>query len=168
MSLFSSTTADDGHGSDDIHRLDLRSSASERAAGEGGASADAARHRRGQEERTIGLIPARSLCFHLFLLLRTSACRTKRNNTRFTIKRWQSQWYASRLTALILLPPVSSKNGERSTDVPTRSYLSPKASLFHFRNAEQMLLLTCRTSNRIIGSYTGFLGSFSIERGSDS
>jgi hypothetical protein len=28
-----------------------------------------------------------------------------------------------------------------------------------------MLLLTGRTSKRIIGSYTGFLGSFSIERG---
>jgi hypothetical protein len=59
-----------------------------------------------------------AVCLHLLLLFRTSACRTKRNNTRFTIKRWQSQWYASRLTALMLLPPVSSKNGERSTDVP--------------------------------------------------
>src|SRR6266699_6756106 len=38
------------HGSNDFHRLDLRSSAPARSAGEGSASADAARHRCGQEE----------------------------------------------------------------------------------------------------------------------
>src|SRR5579864_620571 len=45
-----SATLDGGDGSHDFHRLDLRSSTSARAAGEGSASADAARHRRGQEE----------------------------------------------------------------------------------------------------------------------
>src|SRR5204862_7867844 len=39
-----------GDGSNDFHRLDLRSPTSTRAAGEGSASADAARHRCGQEE----------------------------------------------------------------------------------------------------------------------
>ena len=46
----SSSTLDGGHGSNDFHRLDLRSSAAACSAGEGSASADAARHRRGQEE----------------------------------------------------------------------------------------------------------------------
>src|SRR5437016_12517379 len=41
---------DRGDGSNDFHRLDLRSPTSTRAAGEGSASADAARHRCGQEE----------------------------------------------------------------------------------------------------------------------
>jgi hypothetical protein len=42
----SSTTTNDGHGSNDFHRLDLRSSASARAAGEGGASCEDRNHRR--------------------------------------------------------------------------------------------------------------------------
>src|SRR5712691_2411445 len=46
----SSATLDRSHGSNDFHRLDLRSSAPARSAGEGSASADAARHRCGQEE----------------------------------------------------------------------------------------------------------------------
>src|SRR6266516_4534630 len=45
-----SATLDRSHGSNDFHRLDLRSSAPARSAGEGSASADAARHRCGQEE----------------------------------------------------------------------------------------------------------------------
>src|SRR5256886_3878279 len=45
-----SATLDRSHGSHDFHRLDLRSSAPARSAGEGSASADAARHRCGQEE----------------------------------------------------------------------------------------------------------------------
>src|SRR2546428_10839049 len=44
-----SATLDRSHGSNDFHRLDLRSSAPARSAGEGSASADAARHRSGQE-----------------------------------------------------------------------------------------------------------------------
>src|SRR5881275_3704143 len=40
-----SATLDRSHGSNDFHRLDLRSSAPARSAGEGSASADAARHR---------------------------------------------------------------------------------------------------------------------------
>src|SRR5438067_12237668 len=39
-----SATLDRSHGSNDFHRLDLRSSAPARSAGEGSASADAARH----------------------------------------------------------------------------------------------------------------------------
>src|SRR5216110_1715444 len=46
-----SATLDGGNGSHDFHRLDLRSSTSTRAAGKGSASADAARHRCGQEEK---------------------------------------------------------------------------------------------------------------------
>src|SRR5437764_6058860 len=46
-----SATLDSGDGSHDFHRLDLRSSASSRAAGEGSASADAARHRCGRQIR---------------------------------------------------------------------------------------------------------------------
>src|SRR6266516_6451914 len=46
-----SATLDGGDGSHDFHRLDLRSSTSTRAAGEGSASADAARHRCGQKEK---------------------------------------------------------------------------------------------------------------------
>src|SRR2546428_5441289 len=46
----SSATLDRGDGSNDFYRLDLRSSASACSAGEGSASADAARHRCGQEE----------------------------------------------------------------------------------------------------------------------
>src|SRR5229473_5944701 len=46
----SSATLDGGHGSDDFHGLDLRSSASTRSAGQGGASADAARHCSGEKE----------------------------------------------------------------------------------------------------------------------
>src|SRR5438874_8415987 len=46
----SSSALDRGDGSNDFHRLDLRSPTSTRAAGEGSASADAARHRCGQEE----------------------------------------------------------------------------------------------------------------------
>src|SRR5437870_4382982 len=46
----SSATLDGGHGSDDFHRLDLRSSAAARPGGEGSASANAPRHRSGQEE----------------------------------------------------------------------------------------------------------------------
>src|SRR5437660_4841390 len=45
-----SATLDSGDGSHDFHRLDLRSSTSTCAAGEGGASADATRYRSGQEE----------------------------------------------------------------------------------------------------------------------
>src|SRR5438552_13378744 len=45
-----SATLDHSDGSNDFHRLDLRSPAPARAAGEGSASADAARHRCGQEE----------------------------------------------------------------------------------------------------------------------
>src|SRR5256886_4786640 len=45
-----SATLGGGHGSNDFHRLDLRSSTSACAAGEGSASPDAARHRCGQEE----------------------------------------------------------------------------------------------------------------------
>src|SRR6266705_4242091 len=45
-----SATLDGGDGSHHFHRLDLRSSTSTRSAGEGSASADAARHRCGQEE----------------------------------------------------------------------------------------------------------------------
>src|SRR5713226_7649573 len=45
-----SATLDRGHGSHDFHGLDLRSSASTRSTSEGSASADAARHRCGQEE----------------------------------------------------------------------------------------------------------------------
>src|ERR1700733_9790139 len=44
------STPDDGHGSDDLHRLDLRLPASACREGEGGPSADAAGHRRIQEE----------------------------------------------------------------------------------------------------------------------
>src|SRR5881398_4103083 len=46
-----SATLDGGDGSHDFHRLDLRPSASACSAGEGSASADAARHRSGQEEK---------------------------------------------------------------------------------------------------------------------
>src|SRR5207248_10539538 len=46
-----SATLDGGDGSHDFHRLDLRSSTCTRSAGEGSASADAARHRCGQEEK---------------------------------------------------------------------------------------------------------------------
>src|SRR3984893_2242797 len=46
----SSATLDGGHGSDDFHGLDLRSSAAACAAGQGGASADAARHCSGEKE----------------------------------------------------------------------------------------------------------------------
>src|ERR1700746_164941 len=45
-----SAALDGCNGSHDFHRLDLRSSTSTCAAGEGSASADAARHRSGQEE----------------------------------------------------------------------------------------------------------------------
>src|SRR5713226_4312839 len=45
-----STAVDGGHGSDHFHCLDLRSSASARRSREGGASPDAASHRRGQEK----------------------------------------------------------------------------------------------------------------------
>src|SRR5258705_7716311 len=45
-----SPTPDDGHGSDDPHRMDLRSPASAGGKGEGGTSADAAGDRRGEEE----------------------------------------------------------------------------------------------------------------------
>src|SRR5437667_12050048 len=45
-----SATLDGGDGSHDFHRLDLRPSASTCSAVEGSASADAARHRCGQEE----------------------------------------------------------------------------------------------------------------------
>src|SRR5882757_8638178 len=45
-----STAVDGGHGSDYFHELDLRSSASARRRSEGGASADAASHCRGQEK----------------------------------------------------------------------------------------------------------------------
>src|SRR5438874_12311791 len=45
-----SATLERGDGSNDFHRLDLRSSTSACSTGEGGASADAARHRYGQEE----------------------------------------------------------------------------------------------------------------------
>src|ERR1700733_2455407 len=44
------STSDDGHGGDDLHRLDLRSPASACREGEGGPSADAPGYRRGQEE----------------------------------------------------------------------------------------------------------------------
>jgi hypothetical protein len=50
LDAYASTTLDGGNGSHDFHRLDLRSSTSTRAAGEGSASADAARHRCGQKE----------------------------------------------------------------------------------------------------------------------
>src|ERR1700676_1437400 len=40
----------DGHGGNDFHRLDLRSSAAACGTSEGGASADAARHRSGEKE----------------------------------------------------------------------------------------------------------------------
>src|ERR1700730_10299176 len=46
----SSSTRDGGHEGNDFYRLDLRSSAAARAAGEGGSSADAACDRSGQEE----------------------------------------------------------------------------------------------------------------------
>src|SRR5436190_21632546 len=46
----SSSALDRGDGSNDFHRLDLRSPTSTREAGEGSASDDAARNRCGQEE----------------------------------------------------------------------------------------------------------------------
>src|SRR4029077_45700 len=46
----SSATLDGGHGSDDFHGLDLRSSAAACAAGQGGASADAACYCSGEKE----------------------------------------------------------------------------------------------------------------------
>src|SRR4029077_13418094 len=49
----SPSTMDGSHGGNDFQRLDLRSSAATRSAGEGGASVDAARHRSGQEEDRI-------------------------------------------------------------------------------------------------------------------
>src|SRR6516162_2283090 len=45
-----SSAQDDGHGGDDFHRLDLRSSPAPRGTGQGGASFDAARHRSREEE----------------------------------------------------------------------------------------------------------------------
>jgi transposase len=45
-----SAAVDGGHGSDHLHCLDLRSSGSARRRREGGASADAASHYRGQED----------------------------------------------------------------------------------------------------------------------
>src|SRR2546422_2083326 len=45
-----SAALDRSYGSNDFYRLDLRSSASTRSTSEGGASVDAARHRRGQAE----------------------------------------------------------------------------------------------------------------------
>jgi len=45
-----SAAVDSGHGSDHFHCLNLRPSASPRCRGEGGASADAASHRRSQEK----------------------------------------------------------------------------------------------------------------------
>src|SRR5437879_8611996 len=45
-----SATLGGGHGSNDFHRLELRSSTSACAAGQGSASPDAARHRCGREE----------------------------------------------------------------------------------------------------------------------
>ena len=55
-----SATLDGGHGSDDFHRLDLRSSAAACAAGQGGASADGCVLLQRRKRRTIGLMPARS------------------------------------------------------------------------------------------------------------
>src|SRR6266513_6192220 len=56
----SSSALDRGDGSNDFHRLDLRSPTSTRAAGEGSASADAARPSLRPRRRTIGSMPARS------------------------------------------------------------------------------------------------------------
>src|SRR6516165_142391 len=46
----SSSTMERRHGSHDFHGLDLRSSAAPRCPGEGGTSADVARHRGGEKE----------------------------------------------------------------------------------------------------------------------
>jgi hypothetical protein len=46
----SPSTMDGSHGGNDFHGLDLQSSAAARATGEGSASTDAARHRRGEKE----------------------------------------------------------------------------------------------------------------------
>ena len=59
----SSLTPDDRHGSDDLHRLDLRSPASARREGEG-STGNAASHR-GSQWKNDRLMPARSPTFYL-------------------------------------------------------------------------------------------------------
>src|SRR5689334_20184239 len=54
-----SATLDRGDGSHNFHRLELRSSTSTRAAGEGSASADAARHGKPDTNRLVWARPRR-------------------------------------------------------------------------------------------------------------